>query len=396
MSDNNKSPNIAAKLSMARLRAGELAPYMSSILYLMIPTEDKRCPTMGITQKCVLFYSPEFVEEKTVNELSIVLLHEAMHIYQDHWSRMDGRKHDLWNISADCEVDDDLERIDFLPEGMLVPQKFGLPPNKPAEWYYTKILENAIEIPCPNDMIMGDSDDSNPGDSDQKTQDGNNQQNEPTSGRTQSEIEAARTSTSEAIKQQGDVPGGLLRMAEKLTAPPLLDWKTELTAATVNSVATTKYGMSDYSFGRPNKRHQKSKILFPSMITHLPKVGVLIDTSGSMSEEDVGAGLAQIRHILSNLGSEVYLAVVDCSLQYFGRAKTVAEITTKLKGGGGTDLRPGFDKLTEVKCDVIIAVSDCYASFPEKQPAGKTIFLIPNGGTMAPWGKQVFMSGKTP
>ena len=408
----------ATKLSMARLMASEkLAPYMSSILYLMVPVETDRIPAMaGITPNCKLYYNAKMLEERKIStrELALILLHEAGHIFQDYWDRQDCRDSKDWNIAADMEINDNIAQIDTLPEGLYHPVTFGLPPDKPAEWYYSEIKKKQIKIEIPQDCFPDDSpgngeggegegedgDNKKPsqgqGSGEEEEEAGEKKKIQASPGRNKSEIEAAKQATAHQIKAQGNVPGGWLRKAEQLIAPPVLDWRRELTAAARSSIASTKYGLSDYSFSRPNRRHSKSNIIFPSMVTQIPNVGVLIDTSGSMSEKDLQDGLAQTRHILANIDGSIYLAVIDCTLQNFGKVKTVAEIAAKLAGGGGTDLREGFEKLIEVKCDVIIAISDCYATFPSEKPKGNTIFLITSGGTTPPWGKAIFMDGKTP
>jgi predicted metal-dependent peptidase len=116
-------------------------------------------------------------------------------------------------------------------------------------------------------------------------------------------------------------------------------------------------------------------VVLPSMVMPIPTVGVIVDTSGSMSEKELGEGLGQIRHVLSAIRAEVYLAICDCDVHNVRKIRTTKEVQASLVGGGGSDMSPAIAELEKLKCDFIIGISDCMVGYPDTPPRAKVIWL---------------------
>jgi predicted metal-dependent peptidase len=366
-----------SKLALARLHAMKKMPYMSATLYLLSPVEARGLKTLGVTRDARLLYDPEFCDELSDAALGGVLLHECMHLLQNHFDRGnakgaldEARTRLVWNVAADCEINDDLIEagLELPSEGKyraVTPRGLGLPSFDIAESYYDKLMEEGLpdNIAPQCGSCVG-----NPLETEGEVTSGS-------AARTKEEIEEARKETASAIRAyKGKVSSGLERLAEEIQAPPKLDWR-RVFAGRVRRLMGQRYGLVDFSYSRPPRRRSAVDIVTPAMIAPQPRIGILVDTSGSMSETELGLGLGQIRHVLRASVAEVWLATCDAELHALKRIGRLGDVRAALKGGGGTDLRPAFQALNAIHCDVIIAISDCCAVFPAVPPRTPTIWL---------------------
>jgi predicted metal-dependent peptidase len=100
----------------------------------------------------------------------------------------------------------------------------------------------------------------------------------------------------------------------------------------------------------------------PAFHAPVPRVSVLVDTSGSMSEEALATVAAELQGVLAATGADVTVAAVDAALQGIKECRTIADAVALFKGGGGTVLIHGWNALLERKPtpDVIIVCTDGY------------------------------------
>jgi predicted metal-dependent peptidase len=113
---------------------------------------------------------------------------------------------------------------------------------------------------------------------------------------------------------------------------------------------------------------------------------VLIDTSGSMSDDDVREGLSGVKNIIEK-DRHCYTTVleVDAAVEKEYTVKKIRDIQFDIKGRGGTSLKPGLDRAKELNCDVCLAFTDGYTedinSIPRKLLPKKLIWVITPNGT---------------
>jgi predicted metal-dependent peptidase len=113
---------------------------------------------------------------------------------------------------------------------------------------------------------------------------------------------------------------------------------------------------------------------------------VLIDTSGSMSQDDIKDGLSGVKSIIEK-DRHCYTTVleVDAGVEKEYTVKHVRDIQFNIKGRGGTTLRPGLERARELGCDVCLAFTDGYTedinSIPVKALPKKLIWVITSKGT---------------
>jgi predicted metal-dependent peptidase len=190
-------------------------------------------------------------------------------------------------------------------------------------------------------------------------------------GRSQGDIDRINRETAreivEANKTKGNVPAGWLRKAEEFLTPPQINPLVQLRAAVLNAIAQAK-GKVDYTYSKPNQRREKQDVVLPSMFQPKPRLGIIVDTSGSMTDEELGLGLVEIKNILRTMNTEIWFAAIDCKLHSFFKVTSFKQIKAAMKGGGGSSLVPAYEEMEKKKLDIYIVITDCEITFPNKQP----------------------------
>jgi predicted metal-dependent peptidase len=112
-------------------------------------------------------------------------------------------------------------------------------------------------------------------------------------------------------------------------------------------------------------------------------VRIAIDTSGSISDEQLACFLSEVREIL-----RLY-PQIDCEL-YYADATLHGPFTPdhddfeKPVGGGGTCFEPFFDHMEKQfhshNHAVLVYLTDGFGSFPKKAPDHPTLWVVTPGG----------------
>lgn len=128
-----------------------------------------------------------------------------------------------------------------------------------------------------------------------------------------------------------------------------------------------KFNSSDTSFNSPDKRMYYQKAIYPGSYieesNRLEGVELCIDTSGSMSETDIGYVLGQMDDICTKYKVNYETLCWDTGVAKVTEGTSIKDIIKEgLAGGGGTDPMCIFNYLTrsKKKCKVIIIFTDGY------------------------------------
>lgn len=391
-------------LALVRFKAAVAYPYFSTIIFGLIPHEvekDHAVKTFSVDAHMRLYYNPEMFDTCSQDELVGILIHEINHVLRGHHDRGKLLNAELFNIAGDLEINDDI--IDekncgvTLPEWVITPKKYNLPNDQVAEWYYHKLIEKADKNKTIQEILEGKGggkgDKSKPGSKpgggscgsiahggkDPHEVDDPNDPNNP--GHSEGMVDYYRKATAEDIqahsKSRGNVPGYLERWAKKHLKPKV-DWKKELRHTIATSINTIANGMADFTRTKSSRRQASNlDFILPGFFQPTPTVGVIIDTSGSMSTKMIEQAVAETGAVLKTSRSNVLLVSVDAEVHSIGQVKHPKDI--KLSGGGGTDMRLGYKALAEskVKPDLIICITDGYTPWPkEPNPRTKNIICL--------------------
>jgi hypothetical protein len=107
-----------------------------------------------------------------------------------------------------------------------------------------------------------------------------------------------------------------------------------------------------------------------------PAVAVLIDTSGSVSDAELGTALGEVAGITraSGVGAN-RVTVYSCGAAVRTAQRVCAAEQLTLVGGGGTDLRVGLRRALAAtpRPDVVVALTDGFAPWPEAEPGVRVV-----------------------
>lgn len=411
-----------------RVRAGRIAavakyPYLSAALMALVLKPIKGLKTFGVTKYFVCYYDPQLKWLDDIEVVADVLRHEIWHLLRNHShvaekllgiTADDKGRNQVFNIAADCEINDsgfDLERLKKA-SGVDVchPDKFGLEKDKYVLHYYRKLMEQkdgqgqgdvelqvamdnqakaqgpgsgscgscasnakskaekAVDEKIKNDAQQGEGGEGKGTGNVKDISDGFNEEE----GVSEAEAEMIRRHVAKDIQQhlkdRGTVPGVASRFVDSILSPKV-HWTKELSGAVRTAVAEVS-GRVDYTYKRPSRRQSAyGRVIIPSMIQPLPKVSIIVDTSGSMSSDDLIRCASEVKGVLTSVGSAwhgVDLYAVDAAVANKQKIKNIKEL--ELKGGGGTDMRVGIREAMKDKPDIVIVMTDGYTPWPREKP----------------------------
>ena len=444
------------KLVKARLRLLEEQPFFGVLSTYLQLREDKRIRTAAVTETLdTLLYNPDFIEGLNDKQTEFLFAHEVLHLVLDHFDRRgdrndiavtpDGEILPLWNIATDYAVNSVLveEGVGEMPEGGLHDPSFA---KQDAEKIYEQIKSTArtVSVPSPDgESGEGDGDgdgEGGGGDGDQSSGGGQGQSadgedqssskkegykvengtldqhpdlnkadklnktdksSSSSSGKSdQKTVEDLKrewlrraVSAAQVAKQQGKLPAGLETLVEALTTPQV-DWRAYL-ARFLRSAAK-----DDYSYSHPDRRFVSQGIYMPDLHTETCEIVVAVDTSGSISNEELTQFLSEVAEISATIPS-IRLHLICCdaevqSYQVFEGYEAFDFREVKLKGRGGTDFRPVFDFIEEnaISPDALVYLTDGYGDYPQSEPDYPVLWVISADGTNdVPFGDSIRLEG---
>jgi predicted metal-dependent peptidase len=143
---------------------------------------------------------------------------------------------------------------------------------------------------------------------------------------------------------------------------------------------------------RPSRRfgeEQKGRVALRRL--HL---AVAIDTSGSISTEQLCLFAAEVRNLAASYRSAVTVLECDAQVQKVYPLRGL-QVDMRFKGRGGTDFNPVFDHLREerVPANVLIFLTDLYGAFPGRAPPYPVLWVVPPGsaGERVPFGRKIVL-----
>jgi predicted metal-dependent peptidase len=361
---------------------------------------DDWCPTAA-TNGRNFYYNTKFVQKLSVKKLEFLFGHEICHCVFDHFGRVGSRDRQLSNIAQDYAVNQILvdERIGekITEVKICYDAKYR---GMAWEEIYDELWDKAEKISLP-DLLkqLGDlldehinEDGSGPG----KEGDGDKQgKGMPTM--TKEEAQQIRDEIKEAMIQSaaaagaGKTPMGIQRLIKDMTEPKI-SWR-DLVRQEIQSIIR-----NDYTFSRPSRKGQMSGAILPGMKEATTiDVGICIDMSGSIGEEDATVFLSEVKGIMDQYEDfKINLWCFDTAIY---NHKEISQDNShdleeyEPQGGGGTDFEVNWDFMK----DNGIAPKK-FIMFTDGYPCGSwgdedycdTIFIVKgNTEAEAPFGQTV-------
>jgi len=399
MSKLGLSPREESRLRImaAKIVAQNRWPYLSTVLFSLklVPTED--LPTLAVDNGWRMYYNPTFVIGHQPEVLATMVLHEAMHCINKHGERFQGlsqpsETHDLWNLAGDANINETIDEAN-MPWGEFSPVRFnnlsnfGVQRNMTTETayfvmqrYFEENPRKVIEVNDCGSVLGGNSRSYEISKRDVENPAVKSDQQDVVRDRVAQDIlKHARE------KGIGSLPGGLLRWAQELLQPQV-NWRVAL-ASTIRSSLATSIGRKDYVFTRPSRRqgamlNQELEIVLPAMRKPLPPpIAVIIDSSGSIGENELSGFLSEVSGIAraNGVAEDITLIVCDVQVTEIRKIRSRSEISgVEIKGGGGTDLRVGIEAAIRLKPlpKILVVLTDGFTPWPESITSRIESFIV--------------------
>jgi predicted metal-dependent peptidase len=389
------------KLTTARVGLLLKAPFFGNMATRMKLIEaDEWCPTAA-TNGRNFYYNTEFVKKLSVKKLEFLFGHEILHCVFDHFGRVGSRDRMLSNIAQDYAVNQILvdERIG---EKITEVQICYDPKYRGKAWeeIYDELYEKAEKIPM-EDLLkqLGDlldehinEDGSSPG-KEGEGKDGKG--GKP--GMTKEEAQAIKDEIKEAMIQAaaaagaGKTPAGIMRMIKDMTEPKM-NWR-EIVNQEIQSIVR-----NDYSFTRPNRKSMHSGAILPGMKEATTiDIGVTIDMSGSIGQEDATIFLSEVKGIVDQYEDfKINLWCFDTEIYNWKQIthdNSYELMDYEPQGGGGTDFMANWEFMKEqgIEPKKLIMFTDGYPCGDWGDPDYCDTIFIVKGNTQAeaPFGQTV-------
>lgn len=186
----------------------------------------------------------------------------------------------------------------------------------------------------------------------------------------------------EIVKTRGVLPAGWVRWAEE-QLKPRVDWRKQLQRVVRGAISDGIGRKLDYSFRRPHRRASVYHPLYlPALYgQNIPHVVCVVDTSGSISAQELSQAMTEVRGVLEQVHAR--LTVIPCDAVPYEpieilRRSHLAKLQQDLKGGGGTDMIKGIEAALQLhpEPDAVIVLTDGYTPYPENTYSLPVVFGI--------------------
>ena len=336
--------------------------------------------------------------------------HEIGHLFLSHHFRLKKQFkecQEVANISADLKVNEILIENGFeinrLGEGYCYPEndefKFGKIKikeisKKTAEEIYDEIMKQAKDKKMLKKVNVFDNHLFGGGENNGK---GDREKEEKGRGLSQKEFERMWKKRIiegyEHAKMKGKTPTGMERFVDNLLENKI-NWRQLLQKEIKNEI------ISDYSWNKRCKKSYSTNFYLPSVKKENLDVNVVVDLSGSISNEDLKDFLSEMVGMSKMFKNQINMKIIthEVKINSVYDVKRVNEekiLNLKLKGGGGTSHKDVWKYLNENNRgkNLAVVLTDGYSDIEESdKPRCNVLFVVSKNGTSNesfPFGKIV-------
>ena len=395
---------VREQLITARVGLLLRAPFFGNLsTRLKLVNADEWCPTAA-TDGRNFYYNSRFVDMLKPKEVEFLFGHEVLHCVYDHFGRRGDRDPQLFNIANDYCVNGDLKKhrvgefITTVP--CLYDSKYQ---DMSSEEIYDILYENAEKIDI-NDLIDkmldehldGDSQDGGDGEEDENGQKKNGKGRPKISPeerqKIKDEIKEAVLAAAAASDGAGNLPAGVKRIIEDMTAPKM-NWRELLRMQLESTIK------SDYTWMRNSRRGWHMDAVMPGMkLDPMIDIAVTIDASGSMLDRMLKDFLAEVAGIMEQFPNyRIHVLSFDTQV-YNPRqfdSENLEDITGyEIMGGGGTDFDCVFNyfKENEIEPKRHIMFTDGYpgGSWGDEQYCDTVFIMHGTTSIVPPFGQYAY------
>ena len=407
-SNTPKSDAVEDKLVAARTWLIIDKPFLGALVLRLplVEASPKWCKTTA-TDARSFYYNRRYIEALSFEQTKFILAHEALHCALSHFARREHRDKHRWDLACDFAINPLLtaDGLKPAPDALILDAYQDMT----AEEIYPCIQENADEEPMDQHIYdhedkphgsgkheggeggqgEDDTDDGGGSHGEADSQAGGAPQPPPLSAPERESLskqwQQRFASAAQQALQAGKLGGSIARMVDHLLQPQL-PWRTLL------AHYMSRTARDDYSFAHPSRR--EGAAILPGMRSQHIDLIVALDTSGSVTDEEMREFLSEINAIKGQVGARITLHACDEQLAEDGpwtfEPWEEIALPEKFQGGGGTRFTPVFDwaENHDRPPNLLLYFTDAKGEFPPREPSFPVIWLV-KGKEKVPWGQRI-------
>lgn len=363
---NNIVEEIKNDLRDIRIYVGRYFPFLVIPLSYIHVVASQRVPTAGVDERGTLAINPEFWRSLSIEEKRFVAMHEALHVVLCHPFRRKGFDPIAYNIAADAKINDLIgeSKTTGVTYGRIDVETLNKISNiigievetlkKMSTEEIARELENRSCGECERDLLDGEVDGDIVQEGDPSVTKEKNRE------KLHDVWKRILSQSRDFAKQAGNAPAGLDRLVEEVleVKPP---WYI------IVRMGVRNHEKEDSSFAYLNRRGDE----YPGYYGYNYNIWCLIDTSGSISEEELRMFLGIVKYEARR--ATIYAIPWDGEAYEVLKAENPSEVARKvapkMKGGGGTVIAPALMKAIKMMNDgdAVIILTDGYIYDEEKE-----------------------------
>ena len=376
---------ISSSTSPASTTTPRDLPYLSRALYALIPVPNDAVAIMTCDERWRIYINPAWLDTATIPEIGAELAHVTWHLLQDHALRardlgVDSSTMAAWQAASDMTIAHTLRSEQVCPPRLPTAASGGLLPGRSAEEYFAALSGLPAEAEGTGDADPDGGEGCGSGaDGLRRSYD---QSPDSDLGAVDS-FEAQEIRRVVAIEyrdhvaHRGTDPGDSLRWVTRVLDPEI-PWEPMLTSAVRRAVGWAA-GRGDFTYQKPSRRASSTPgIVLPGQHRPVPRVSIIIDTSGSVDDGLLSRALGEVDGVIAALGipgASLTIYSVDAAVHSTQKLRSARD--AKLIGAGGTDLRIGLSAAVEQRPrpDVVIVLTDGDTPWPSTPPPGAATII---------------------
>lgn len=379
------------KILMARMNVMMKNPFFGSLLMHVTLNIDEKCETAYTDMKSICF-GTKFLDEISDREVEFVLMHEILHVALQHCKRGHELNQKLFNIACDIVVNSIILEANNMSLSSITLAKYGesmhkLPDGSEGHIYTAEqVYYELLKVPHRYISAAGFND-------------SHDMWVESNKDPVQSDIwvqhvlEAVKTAERLQSSHSGSTVPRFASRILNAKRSRCIDWRKVL-----HTFLTEE--LSDYSFSPPDRRFSDADYFIPDFNGYESKecaknVLFMIDTSGSVSDDELSAAFSEIEYALELFEGRLsgWVSFFDCDVTTpvpFASREDLDSIVPK--GGGGTSFRVIFDyvnkKMNDNLPESIVIITDGCAAFPVESITNgiPVLWVITQKSINPPWG----------
>lgn len=348
-------------------------PFFTSLLSRLEKVPTKKIETVLVTKENVLFYNPEFILQLTLQQLVFVFAHLVLHPALGFFFRSEG-----WDKKVANEANNHVINL-------LLDKNFKSDPaywiencekndafsNKPLEEVYSILLKTnkntQNKSPLGKDATCNEE-------IEKLLEAMGKKEKDPM--RAQKALhenakvwEAALTEAAANASQHAGTDPAFLDLILGNIPEPKINWEEQLVLKLNEAIGSRQV----VDWNTPGRRYSSLDVFVPTEKWPGVDVAVYFDTSGSISKQQLQAGVGELLTLLKLSNGRLRVLEGDAKIH---KDCVITEVPKSLKGGGGTSFVPLFDHLEENPANCVVVFTDTWGGMPKKHPTIPVIWAV--------------------